>query len=68
MGFFGVMDYVVFVATLVISLLIGVFFGFIKKQKTSDDLLVGGRKMNLFAVSMSLLATYMSAILSKLTR
>lgn len=42
-GHFTVMDYVVFLGTIAISMLIGVYYAFIKKQKTNTDLLVGKR-------------------------
>ncbi len=40
-GMFSVMDYVVLIATLVGSMLIGVYYGLFDKQKTNSDLLVG---------------------------
>ena len=62
-GTFSIMDWVVFAGTLVISLLIGLYYAVIKKQRTNAELLVGGRNMAIFPTAMSLLATYMSAIL-----
>lgn len=62
-GTFSIMDWVVLVGMLVISVGIGLYYAFIKKQKTNADLLVGGRNMAIFPSAMSLLATYMSAIL-----
>lgn len=58
---FGMPDYVVFVLMLFSCALIGIYFGFIEKkpQKTSeeeDDYLVGGRKMKVVPVAMSLIA------------
>jgi Na+/proline symporter len=47
--------------TVLFSVLIGVYYAFIQKQKTNSDLLVGGRNMSLIPVSLSLLATYVSA-------
>lgn len=40
-GQFTVMDYVVFLGTIGVSILIGVYYAFVKKQKTNADLLVG---------------------------
>ena len=42
---FSIMDWVVFGGTLVVSLLIGLYYAFIKKQRTNAELLVGGRNM-----------------------
>lgn len=58
---FGWPDYVVFLLMLLSCLMIGIFFGFIeKKPKTTadqaDDYLVGGRKMSVLPVAMSLVA------------
>lgn len=60
---FGWPDYVVFLLMLLSCLMIGIYFGFIeKKPKKSadqqDDYLVGGRKMDVFPVTMSLIARY----------
>ena len=52
-----------FPGTLLISVVIGLYYAFIKTQKTNMDLLVGGRKMAIVPSSLSLLASYMSAIL-----
>ncbi|KAM8705530.1 hypothetical protein ACLKA7_009912 [Drosophila subpalustris] len=86
--YFGIVDYIVFIAMLVVCALIGFYFGFIekkqKKQKgqapTDDkdgaggvgneerrgsealDYLVGGRKMKVFPVSLSLVASFVSGI------
>lgn len=67
---FGWVDYFVFVLMLVVCAVIGFYFGFIeKKQKNNKksnmeqrrgsealDYLVGGRKMKVFPVSLSLVA------------
>ncbi|XP_061386936.1 integumentary mucin C.1-like, partial [Musca vetustissima] len=70
---FGIVDYCVFVLMLIICAAIGFYFGFIeKKQKKGKgqkgteqrrgsealDYLVGGRKMKVFPVSLSLVARY----------
>ncbi|KAL4229363.1 Sodium-dependent multivitamin transporter [Mactra antiquata] len=59
---FHVVDYVVMALFLVISSVIGIYYGFFKKQNTTDDYLLGGRKMHLLPVALSLLVTYQSAI------
>ncbi|XP_067131948.1 sodium-coupled monocarboxylate transporter 1-like [Centruroides vittatus] len=58
---FGVYDYVVFAATLSVSAIIGIYYAF-KGQKTTKDILMGGKSMSVFPVSMSVLASFMSAI------
>lgn len=40
-GTFSILDYVVFLGTLAVSMLIGVYYAFVKKQTTNADLLVG---------------------------
>ena len=60
---FHALDYVVFAAVLVISAGIGVFFAFAgKKKQTTKDFLMAGKSMSIFPVSLSLLASFMSAI------
>ena len=57
---FGVVDYVVMALTVVFSLSIGLFHAF-RGNKTAEDFAMGGRKMQPFPVSLSLLATFLSA-------
>ncbi|XP_058447628.1 sodium-coupled monocarboxylate transporter 1-like [Malaya genurostris] len=63
---FGLYDYVVFVLMLLSCLLIGIYFGFIKKKSQKGaveaDYLVGGRKMSVIPVSLSLIASFISGI------
>ncbi|KAH8359979.1 hypothetical protein KR093_009843, partial [Drosophila rubida] len=85
---FGIVDYFVFIAMLVVCAVIGFYFGFIeKKQKKKKgqvptdekdgagvagieerrgsealDYLVGGRKMKVLPVSLSLVASFVSGI------
>jgi len=63
---FEPLDYILFVAVLIISALVGVYYVLKEKlgekETTSDDLLMGGREMSVFPVAMSLIASYMSAI------
>uniref|UniRef100_W8B9S6 Sodium-coupled monocarboxylate transporter 1 n=1 Tax=Ceratitis capitata TaxID=7213 RepID=W8B9S6_CERCA len=63
---FGFVDYFVFVLMLVVCAVIGSYFGFVDKKKTRDnekrrgsealDYLVGGRKMKVIPVALSLVA------------
>ena len=44
MSEFGWVDYTVVGGTLLVSLLIGVYYAFGSRNKTQEDLLVGGRR------------------------
>ncbi|GFS24380.1 sodium-coupled monocarboxylate transporter 2 [Elysia marginata] len=60
---FGVVDYVLFIMTLVISAGIGVFYAIMDRNKnTPKEFLLGGRNMNVFPVALSLMVTFMSAL------
>ncbi|KAH9519980.1 Sodium-dependent multivitamin transporter [Bulinus truncatus] len=61
--YFGIIDYVMLTAMLVISLGIGIYFAFGGKQvKTKFEYLLGSRKMGVIPVTLSLFATFHSAI------
>lgn len=65
---FGLLDYIVFILMLISCMMIGVYFGWQDHQKHKKnrhkmrrgsealDYLVGGRKMKVFPVAMSLVA------------
>ena len=56
-------DYLVFVATLVISLFIGVYHSQAGgKQKTTGEYLLGNCRMGLIPVTMSMMVSYISTI------
>ena len=61
---FSVVDYVVFSIVLLISALIGIWYGCGPggKQKTTAEYLLANRKMRHFPVAISLLVSYLSAI------
>ncbi|XP_037953964.1 sodium-coupled monocarboxylate transporter 1-like [Teleopsis dalmanni] len=69
---FGFVDYFVFVLMLLVCAVIGFYFGFVEKKKKRNmeerggtealNYLVGGRKMKVFPVSMSLVASFVSGI------
>lgn len=61
---FSAVDYVVFSIMLLISALIGVWYGCGPggKQTTTAEYLLGDRKMQTWPVAISLLVTYLSAI------
>jgi solute carrier family 5 (sodium-dependent multivitamin transporter), member 6 len=56
-------DYVVLVGLLCSSLGIGVYYALCRKHTSTADYLVGGRSMPLVPTAISLLASYISAIL-----
>lgn len=56
-------DYIVFVLMLLVCIVIGIYFGFFEPKNASsnandaeDDYLVGGRKMPIVPVALSLVA------------
>lgn len=60
---FGVADYAIFGLMLVISALIGIYYAFKDRYKNStDEFLLGGRRLKIFPVAMSILASFTSAI------
>ncbi|XP_034019325.1 sodium-coupled monocarboxylate transporter 1 [Thalassophryne amazonica] len=62
-GYFAVQDYVVFAVMLVVSAAIGVYFAWVDKGRVSSkEFLTGGRRMTALPVSLSLVATFLSAI------
>ena len=63
---FTTLDYCLFMGVLLVSALIGVFY-MVKERRqkesaSAEDLLMGGRRLSVLPVAMSLLASYMSAI------
>ncbi|EFN62292.1 Putative sodium-dependent multivitamin transporter [Camponotus floridanus] len=57
---FGALDYTVFTIMLIVCGIIGIYFGFVKKSSGEDEYLVGERNMQMFPVSLSLTASFMS--------
>ncbi|XP_063900238.1 sodium-coupled monocarboxylate transporter 1-like isoform X2 [Zophobas morio] len=55
-------DYLMLILILLISLSIGFYFGAVKGFKSTEDYLMGNRKMQLFPITMSLIASYVSGI------
>ena len=51
-------DYLIFGLTLIISSLIGIYYAWRGKNKTTSDYLMGGKKMGIFPIMMSLAARY----------
>ncbi|KAL9897340.1 sodium-coupled monocarboxylate transporter 2-like isoform 1-T1 [Glossina fuscipes fuscipes] len=60
---FGVVDYIVFGIMLTVSASIGAYFGFFSKSKnTTDEYLLGGKKMKTIPIAISLVASQLSGI------
>uniref|UniRef100_A0A1B0CT26 Putative sodium/solute symporter n=1 Tax=Lutzomyia longipalpis TaxID=7200 RepID=A0A1B0CT26_LUTLO len=62
--YFSVYDYVVFGSMLAISAIIGIYFGFCRRQKqnTTAEYLLGSKTMGVIPVAISLTATHISAV------
>lgn len=50
---FGWIDYTFFILVLLVSLLIGVYFGLYTKQDTPTEYFLGGKRMKRFPIAMS---------------
>lgn len=60
---FSWIDYLVLSIMLLVSCLIGTFYGFFsKKQETSNDFLLGGSSIGTIPMAMSLAASFITAI------
>lgn len=53
---FSLMDYFMFIVMLFLCILIGIYFGFLRKSNTEADYLMGGRTMSVFPIALSLVA------------
>lgn len=54
---FSWIDYFLFTFIIIISVIVGIYFGcFGKKQKNANEYLLGGKKMKLFPIAISLVA------------
>uniref|UniRef100_UPI00398F6878 sodium-coupled monocarboxylate transporter 1-like isoform X2 n=1 Tax=Pristiophorus japonicus TaxID=55135 RepID=UPI00398F6878 len=62
-GSFGIWDYVVFAAILLISALVGIYHAVVGRgQGTPEEFLLGSRQMSSLPVALSLTASFMSAV------
>jgi Na+/pantothenate symporter len=60
---FGWLDYSMFGSMLVISTVIGIYFGcFGTRQRTKNEYLMGNKNMSVFPIAMSLTASHISGI------
>nr|XP_061840649.1 sodium-coupled monocarboxylate transporter 1-like [Nerophis lumbriciformis] len=63
LGSFAAADYVVFACTLAVSAAIGVYYAWADRGlRSSQDFLTGGRRLTALPVSLSLTASFMSAV------
>ena len=64
MGSFVVLDYVVFLATVAISVSIGVFFAIWDRNKnTPSDYFFGGRNLSILPAALSFVVTFQSSLM-----
>lgn len=62
-GSFVAADYAVFALMLMVSAAVGVYYAWADRgQRSSQDFLTGGRRLTALPVSLSLTASFMSAI------
>lgn len=56
---FSFLDYVLFVGMLLLSTIIGIYYGFVAKtkQNTVKEYLLGGKTMHILPISVSLIAS-----------
>ncbi|XP_053394720.1 sodium-dependent multivitamin transporter-like [Mercenaria mercenaria] len=59
---FHTVDYMIMVIFLVISSAIGINYGFYKKQRTTEEYILGNRQIHLVPVALSLAVTFQSAV------
>lgn len=63
---FSIVDYAAFTLLLVLSAIIGIYYGFVskKKQNTTAEYLLGGQKMTLLPIAISLIVSYGCILIS----
>ncbi|XP_050436170.1 sodium-coupled monocarboxylate transporter 1-like isoform X1 [Adelges cooleyi] len=58
-----VAEFSAFACMMILSVLIGLYYGFVeRKQNTVNDYLLGGKHMSVFPITMSLIASHISGI------
>jgi len=60
--FFGAWDYVVFGIMLIASASVGVYYGCFHKSQSTEEYLLGGRKMKTIPIAISLIARFYKII------
>ncbi|RWS06722.1 sodium-coupled monocarboxylate transporter 1-like protein 1 [Dinothrombium tinctorium] len=58
----GFIDCCMLVTMMVASICIGIYYAWTGRKGTNEDFLMGGRKMNVFPVAISLMASFLSPI------
>ena len=58
----SVWDYVIFAFMLVLSSAIGLYYGYKGRKKSTEEYLMAGQQMHWLPISVSLLASFVSAI------
>jgi solute carrier family 5 (sodium-coupled monocarboxylate transporter), member 8/12 len=60
---FSPIDYGIFLLMILLSALVGLYFGFISKKKQDNraEYLLGSKQMNFFPIAASLIASHISA-------
>ncbi|XP_055716531.1 sodium-coupled monocarboxylate transporter 2 [Phlebotomus papatasi] len=62
-GQFQVLDYVVFISMLAISMAVGIYFGFFSgNNQSTEEYLLGGRRMKTLPIAISLIASQISGV------
>uniref|UniRef100_A0A7G3AU22 Putative sodium/solute symporter n=1 Tax=Lutzomyia longipalpis TaxID=7200 RepID=A0A7G3AU22_LUTLO len=61
-GQFQSLDYVVFIAMLAISMAVGIYFGFFGNNNSTEEYLLGGRRMKTIPIAISLIASQISGV------
>lgn len=59
--YFSIFDYIIFFGFLIVSFVIGIASSF-KGNKSPEEFLLGNRSLNPISVSMSLIASFISAM------
>jgi Na+/proline symporter len=68
-SFFGWLDFTLFVLMLVVSTMIGIYFGFWgKKEDTPKEYLHGGKTMSTIPVAVSLVARLVYSVVRRLEK
>ncbi len=55
-------DYSVFALSLLVPILIALYYAFVQKQKTTDAYMMGDRKVGALPMAFSLTVSYLSAV------
>ncbi|XP_022915693.2 sodium-coupled monocarboxylate transporter 2-like [Onthophagus taurus] len=59
---FSWLDYTLFILMLLISTIIGIYYGFFQKQTSAKEYLLGGKNMNVWPISLSLVSSCVSGV------